>query len=117
MTLGPVAIARVAHELNRAYCAALGDHSQRPWEEAPEWQRDSAIDGVLKIQSGHIVGPYTSHQNWMDDKRIDGWTYGPVKDPSAKTHPCMVPFDELPVEQQVKDHLFFNTVKTLLALA
>ena len=26
-------VARVAHEVNRAYCAALGDASQLQWEE------------------------------------------------------------------------------------
>ena len=35
-------IARVCHEVNRAYCQALGDDSQPTWEEAPEWQRASA---------------------------------------------------------------------------
>jgi hypothetical protein len=27
-------IARVAHEVNRAYCQALGDQSQPAWEDA-----------------------------------------------------------------------------------
>jgi hypothetical protein len=40
-------IAKVAHEVNRAYCQAIGDNSQPTWEEAPGWQRDSAINGVL----------------------------------------------------------------------
>ena len=35
-------IARVAHEINRAYCASLGDTSQPAWEDAPEWQQQSA---------------------------------------------------------------------------
>ena len=39
-------IARVAHEANRAYCLSLGDPSQLPWEEAPDWAKESAIDGV-----------------------------------------------------------------------
>ena len=39
-------VARVAHEVNRAYCAALGDVSQLQWDEAPEWQKKSAITGV-----------------------------------------------------------------------
>src|SRR5438105_262770 len=35
------ACARAAHEVNRAYCLALGDASQVAWEDAPEWQRSS----------------------------------------------------------------------------
>lgn len=40
------AIAKRAHEVNRAYCASIGDHSQPAWEDAPQWQKDSAIAGV-----------------------------------------------------------------------
>jgi hypothetical protein len=46
-------IARVAHEVNRAYCEALGDHSQPPWREAPQWQRESA----LHVVEMHLADP------------------------------------------------------------
>jgi hypothetical protein len=35
-------VARVCHEANRAYCQTLGDNSQPAWDDAPEWQKDSA---------------------------------------------------------------------------
>lgn len=44
------AAARAAHEVNRAYCIALGDTSQPSWDEAPEWQRESAKKGVQGAQ-------------------------------------------------------------------
>jgi hypothetical protein len=49
----------------------------------------------------------------MAEKVAAGWVYGEVKDPDAKppTHPCIVPFEELPPEQQFKDVLF----KTIVA--
>ena len=40
---------RSATEINRAYCAALGDTSQLPWDQAPEWQRQSAINGEVTV--------------------------------------------------------------------
>jgi hypothetical protein len=46
----------------------------------------------------------------MADKIKEGWVYGFVKDPVSKTHPCIVPYEELPEEQQMKDHLFVKTV-------
>jgi len=49
----------------------------------------------------------------MIDKLKDGWKHGPVKDPEKKEHPCLIPYDELPKEQQVKDHLFIGVVKAL----
>lgn len=109
-------IAFVAHEVNRAYCASIGDNSQKPWADAPEWQKRSAEEGVLAVLSGKVTSPGDSHVSWLTHKLKEGWKYGEVKDETAKTHPCMVPFDALPFPQQVKDHLFLNTVKTLLVL-
>jgi len=106
-------IAQVAHEANRAYCAARGDFSQSAWEEAPEWQKASARLGVQRILDGTISTPEESHLGWLSHKQDQGWVYGPVKDPDAKTHPCMVPYDQLPPEQREKDSVFFSTVMAL----
>lgn len=106
-------VAAVAHEANRAYCRALGDYSQPEWAAAPEWQRDSAIQGVRFHRANPDAGDAASHENWMKQKREDGWIYGPIKDPAKKEHPCMVAFDLLPVEQQRKDALFRAIVHAL----
>ena len=111
---GILDIARVCHEANRAYCAALGDDSQLPWDEAPQWQRDSALAGVEGIATGAILTHVDSHVSWRLQKEQEGWRYGPVKDPEKKEHPCMVPFDMLPPEQQMKDRLFFAVATALL---
>jgi len=107
-------IARVCHEANRAYCATLGDSSQKPWDEAPDWQQASAINGVRFHALNPDAGPEHSHESWLAEKGESGWVYGEVKDPEAKTHPCMVPFDALPVEQQRKDKLFLAIVRACL---
>ena len=99
-------IARVAHEVNRAYCEALGDTSQPKWADAPQWQRDSAMLGVELHTTNPNAGPQASHESWMAQKVSEGWVYGAEKDPDAKTHPCIVPFCELPVAQQAKDYIF-----------
>lgn len=107
-------IARIAHEVNRAYCQSLGDDNQPSWDEAPDWQKDSAKAGVLAIISGEVKCPSDSHVSWTANKLADGWTYGKVKDPEAKTHPCLVSYEELPKEQRVKDDLFFAVVTSYL---
>lgn len=36
MALTALQIAQVCHEVNRAYCQALGDDSQPAWDDAPD---------------------------------------------------------------------------------
>ena len=106
-------VAKVAHEINRAYCQAIGDNSQPTWEEAPEWQKSSAINGVLFHIENPGAGPDASHNSWLKQKEDEGWKYGPVKNPETKEHPCFVPYDELPVDQKAKDYLFRQVVHSL----
>lgn len=114
--VGIIEVARIAHEVNRAYCEALGDTSQLPWDDAPDWQKESAWKGVMAIVNDPSRGPEASHVSWLKDKEEAGWIWGPTKNPELGTHPCMVPFEELPPNQKVKDHLFVGTVKALLQI-
>jgi hypothetical protein len=105
-------IARVCHEANRALQIAQGDPAPSPgWDEAPTWQRESAIEGVHAAIGG--ASPWELHHAWCAAKMRDGWRYGPVKDAEAKTHPCMVEYSLLPHEQRLKDDLFAAIVKAL----
>lgn len=106
-------IAKVAHEINKAYCESLGDNSQMSWDEAPQWQKDSAVNGVELHIVNPIAGPQASHESWLKFKIADGWVYGPIKVPELKQHPCIVPFNELPREQQSKDYIFRAVVHAL----
>lgn len=104
-------IAKLAHEVNRVYCESIGDKSQPLWEDAPEWQKLSALAGVAFVIGNPDAPASANHESWLAVKRAAGWVYGPVKDADKKTHHCMVPFDELPKEQQIKDKLFRAVVK------
>ena len=108
-----VQIARVAHEANRAYCQAIGDNSQVAWDDAPDWQRESAIKGVEFTIANPSAPPSASHESWLAEKAATGWKYGPVKDADKKEHPCYVPYEQLPVEQRLKDSLFQGVVRSL----
>lgn len=107
------AIARTCHEVNRVWCEFNGDSSQKPWELAPDWQKESAIKGVQFVLENPDAGDAASHESWSREKRAAGWAYGLVKDEEAKTHPCLVPFADLPPEQQFKDRLFRTVVLAL----
>ena len=106
-------IARVAHEVNRAYCFSLGDASQVEWENAPEWQKKSTIAGVEFHLNNPTAGPSGGHDSWLRMKIADGWKYGPVKNADKKEHPCCVEYHELPREQKAKDYIFLAVVHAL----
>jgi hypothetical protein len=71
------------------------------------------VNGVNYLLDNPKATPENSHENWLKFKRNDGWVYGPVKDSVAKTHPCMVPYAELPTAQKAKDAIYHAIVRTL----
>jgi hypothetical protein len=103
-----IGAARAAHEANRAWCITTGDTSQASWDDADDWQRSSAIEGVRGVLNGNT--PQQSHESWLAHKEQDGWVYGETKNSAEKTHPCMVPYEELSEDQRVKDDIFVATV-------
>ena len=109
--------AQVCHETNRAFCLVFnGDNSQKSWDEAEQWQRDSAVNGVKFVVENREKGlkPEDVHQAWMDAKLADGWKYGPIKDAEKKEHPCLVAYEELPEGEKKKDELFRAIVDVLV---
>jgi len=107
------AIAQVCHAANKAYCTTIGDNSQASWWDAPDWQKDSARKGVQYHLNNPDSLPEDSHNSWLKEKVDAGWVYGEVKDAEKKTHPCIVPFADLPGAQQKKDVLFIAIVRAL----
>lgn len=119
MTLTVEEIAQVAHAANREVQLIQNQNGidsvpvSPSWWMAPESQRQSALDGVIFHQENPGVTPEQSHENWCDFKAREGWTYGPVKDEDARTHPCLVAYGDLPEDQQIKDSLFAAIVEAL----
>lgn len=109
-------IARCCHEANKALCESFGDFSQPLWEQAAEWQRESAVAGVkFRLEHPHATAEQ-QHDQWCRDKRDAGWTCGAKKDAEKKTHPCLVSYERLPKEQQAKDAVFGAIVDALAGL-
>lgn len=109
-----VNIAIICHEANKQYCGTVGnDWSQKHWPDAEQRQRDSAIKGVEFRLANPNAPVSAQHESWVSDKVANGWVYGKEKDAVAKTHPCIVPYSELPEYQQKKDALFQAIVDAL----
>lgn len=105
-------IAEACHEMNRIYCDSVGDFSQTHWSVAEQWQRDSSIKGVTAALSG--ATPRQLQEAWKADKVAQGWVWGAKKDGEAKTHPCIVDYDDLPDMEKRKDALFAATVRSMV---
>lgn len=107
-------IAELAHEVNKAYCDAIGDISQKSWAKCESWQRESAVAGVRAVIDNRNITAEELHERWCQHKIDAGWKYGMVKDAVKKEHPCLVPYNKLPLEQRVKDSLFRAIVLTAM---
>lgn len=56
------------------------------------------------------------HEVWAQNRINDGWTYGPVRDDSKKTHTCLVPYEDLPeCEKDYDRYTSQETLKYILA--
>lgn len=110
----PEEIASIVREANRALQIVYRDPNipvSVLWDELDQETRDSAIDGVEHVLSGST--PEESHINWMKFKVDSGWVFGEVKDEVKKTHPLLIPYDELGEDDRIKDDLFVGIINIL----
>lgn len=56
------------------------------------------------------------HERWNDSKRMQGYTYAPgnKKDEVPKTHPCLLPWSDLPENEKEKDRDTVSAIPTFL---
>lgn len=99
-------IARIAHEANRAYCITRGDMSKRAWQNTEPSVREGTIAGVARLRANPNLTPEELHASWCEDRINRGYRYGPTVCHRERTHPCLVPYDQLDEEQRFKDYLF-----------
>lgn len=118
------------------------DPAMQPWEqlredlkEANRQQADQiaeklkAIGGEMVPVAGRVPVRFEftpeqleflsqmEHRRWMKDKIESGWQYGPVRDHDQKTHPSLVPWEELPEAEREKDRQAVRAIPGLLAAA
>lgn len=57
------------------------------------------------------------HDVWSAGRISEGWTYGEERNDAKKTHPCLVPYAELPESEREYDRATaFATLKLIVAL-
>ncbi len=107
-------LAKIAYDLNQAYCAAVGD-TVNSWLDLPASAKEGFINGVIAHLNAGPGGldPEASHKAWVESKVADGWVCGEKKDPEAKTHPALLDYADLPSSQKPKDFIFRQCVQSL----
>ncbi len=57
------------------------------------------------------------HDVWAETRIKQGWTYGKERNDELKTHPCLVPYEELPeTEKDYDRNTSIGTLKLIMKL-
>ena len=76
------------------------------WDEREEPFRKQFCEVIERQCGPNRLGPEELHANWVVAYEKMGWHWGEHYDPNTKTHPDMVPYDELNQLEQDKDRVF-----------
>lgn len=107
-------IAEAAHDINKVYCEAMGDKNKQAWGEMTQESKNKLSSAVKSVADTSEMTPKACHDLWMQHKLADGWGLGFPLDAVNKTHPCLLPYCELPEYQRRKDELFISTIRGLM---
>lgn len=101
-------------ESNRRFAASVAETLGRigatlqPLRGAPESDLQLAADDLEQLA-------INEHDRWEADLRRDGWTFADTpKDPIAKTHPLLVPWDDLSEAEREKDRDAIRAIPDML---
>lgn len=76
---------------------------------------DVLIPAALETLSDLLAR--NTHEVWAQERMSQGWTYGPVRDDACKTHPDLIPYEELTEEEKAYDHnTSMETLRLILKL-
>jgi len=115
--------------------------SLRPYTELPEEEKEQNRNNVRDIPNkleniGYTLLPTRSneapsefsdneverlarmeHERWMQQKIDTGWEYAATTDKTKKLHQSLVPWDELPPDEQEKDRILVKNIPKIIAKA
>ncbi|MEL6727360.1 MAG: RyR domain-containing protein [Pseudomonadota bacterium] len=109
-------IARTAHDAIRGWRLANGQEEIPEWADAPDWMLAATKESVSAVLKNLGMSASAQHDQWVAAKKRDGWKFGHTKDPIAKTHPLLIPFDQLPEVERMKDTLINAIVAALASI-
>ena len=60
-------------------------------------QLSEELNGLVESMAKNV------HEVWAQSRIEQGWTYGPERNDALKTHPCLVPYEDLPEVEKAYD--------------
>ena len=77
----------------------------------------SAIDLPEELQLLVEQVAENVHEVWAHSRLSQGWVYGPERNDTLKTHPHLIPYEDLPeVEKQYDRDTAIGTLKLIMKL-
>ncbi|MGC9336439.1 MAG: NAD-binding protein [Anaerolineae bacterium] len=131
----------LAQELHERYLTGIGASSTGvPWDQlSEEIKKDNRQQAErihrLLTAAGYRVNPFQNwhareyvfpaaevehmarmeHNLWLQTKQEAGYRWGAVRDEKERTHPDLVPWEDLPDEERKKNEAFICELPSLLA--
>lgn len=107
-------IAEECYNINTVYGRATGKlMDNRLFRERSDQFRESLINAVDRAIMHKDPDAEAFHLSWYIDKKEAGWKHGDYYDAEQKRHPDLMPFELLPMESQVKSHLFIQCARSM----
>ena len=78
-----------------------------------------ANDVVLPVELDELVEKIAKnvHEVWAQSRMEQGWVYGEERNDTLRTHPCLIPYEELPeVEKAYDRDTALGTLKLITKL-
>lgn len=108
-----VQIAMLAHGVVAGYRKAMGLEPMPPFSDLGAAEQDELLENVDFWLANPSAPIAASHEAWLVRGIAEGWRLGETLDMQAKLSPFIRPFDTLPKDMVVMEHLFRAAVDSV----
>jgi hypothetical protein len=97
---------QLLYELNLVVRKLTNQQPIVEFKDISQEKKEYVKSALLSCWTGEKRTHEEQHKLWMQNKLEAGWTYGEKEDAVAKTHPSILPYDQLSWTEKLKDMLF-----------
>lgn len=96
-------------------CPKLNEMSDKTYIPKPlDTSKVQLTDEIVRLTELFAAN---AHDVWAQQRKLEGWVFGPERDDDNKLHPSLIPYEQLPESEKEYDRkTALETVKTLISL-